>query len=353
MKAIIMAGGQGLRFWPLSRIERPKQFLRILGSKTMLQETANRLQPMLTWDDIYVVCGKQYVKEVSVQLPELKQGHIIVESAARGTAACIGLAAIYLRRVVKDDVMLILPCDHAIQDLNEFQRVLRVSEELARGGWLVTFGIEPTGPVTGYGYLLRGQFIDEPYGQPAYRVDRFTEKPSLNQAQEFLEKGDHYWNSGMFVWTVNRILEEINLWMPELGEVLVEFDQDKGNSHEKERIFSSLENISVDSGIMEKSTQIAMLPCNFGWNDLGSWNTLSDIFSADSKGVVSNVPYANIDSRNCVVYGSRDKMVSLLGVENLIVVETPDVLFICSRNRSKEVDKVLSFLRENELGEYL
>lgn len=353
MKAVIMAGGRGTRFWPLSRIKEPKQFLRILSSRTMLQETVARVQPPLAWSDIYVVCGRGHVEQIGAQLPELPQDQIIVEPAAKSTAPCIGLAAAYLSHRESDEVMAVLPSDHAIEDLDEFQRALKAGEAMAREGWLVTFGIQPSHAATGYGYLLRGGKVGEFGGESAYRVDRFTEKPSRQVAEEFLKTGNYYWNSGMFVWTMERILEEINICLPKLGGALEEIGRHWNDSDRLSKIFAEVDAISVDVGVMEKAEKVAMLPCRLGWSDVGNWKALANVLRPDAQGVVSNTPHVNIDGRDCILYSTEGKLIALLGVEDLVVVETRDALLLCSRDRSEEVRRVVDYLQDNNLKDYL
>lgn len=353
MKAVIMAGGQGTRFWPVSREDSPKQFLSVSGGRSLLQETVTRLQPLLEPQDVYVVCGQKYVDKVQAQLQELRSDQIIAEPVPRNTAPCIGLAAIYLRERFPDAVMAVLPSDHVIQEVAEFQRALQVAEHFARQGWLMTFGIEPSYPATGFGYLHRGEKIDEHAGKQAHRVKQFTEKPDRKRARDFLQSGDYYWNSGMFVWSVADILSAIQLYMPGLYEGLLEIQQRWNDPAQVKEVFSRLENTSIDFGVMEKASRVAMLPCRLGWSDVGNWKALAEILSKDAEPVTANGPYVAIDSKECVVYSSNGKMVALVGVEGLIVVSTPDALLVCNRERTEEVKKVVEQLKAKGLTRYL
>jgi mannose-1-phosphate guanylyltransferase len=353
MKAVVLAGGQGTRFWPVSRKDHPKQFLKIVGSRTMLQETTDRLQPLVSLQDIYVVCSGQYVGQVRSQLPELAVEQIIVEPLARSTAPCIGLAATRLKRHSPDEVMAVLPSDHVVRRVDEFHTVLQAADQLSRQGWLVTFGIQPSYPATGYGYLLKGELIGEFQNRSAYQVARFTEKPDGKLAREFVEKGGYYWNSGMFVWSVETILRQIGACMPELGQALKEIDQNREDGARIEDIFSRLESISVDFGVMEKAEKVAVLPCDLGWSDIGNWRALEEVCPGDPRGVSSNTSYVNIDGRNCVLHASQEKMIALVGVENLVIVDTADALLICTRDRAEEVKKVVEYLEEKDFKKYL
>ena len=352
MKAVVMAGGQGTRFWPASRRSRPKQFLQIVDSGTLLQETVARLEPLLSRDDVYVVCSERYVSLVASQLEPFPKDQIIVEPMPRSTAACAGLAACYLKQRFPEEMMVILPADHVIRDVDEFHHTLQAGQELGREGWLVTFGMEPSHPATGYGYMLQGESLGEFGGRPAYRVKQFTEKPDRSQAEQFLKEGNYFWNSGMFLFSIQQILSEINLRMPQLGQALSEIEQSWGDPGRLQEIFSSLESTSIDFGVMEKSERIAMLPSNLGWSDVGNWRAVGEIQAADSQGVVSNTPHVNVDSRDCVLYTSGGKLVALVGVEELVVVDTEDALLVCARDRTEEVRKVVKSLKNKDLKKY-
>jgi mannose-1-phosphate guanylyltransferase len=353
VKAVIMAGGQGARFWPVSREEKPKQFLEIGGSGTMLQETAARFQPLLSAEDVYVVCGQRYVQQVREQLEQLQEDQVIVEPSARNTAPCIGLAALYLRRQFPDEVMSVFPSDHVIQDVAEFHQALQAAGELAKEGWLVTFGIQPSYAATGYGYVQKGDPLGEFGGCAAYEVAGFTEKPDRSRAQQFLKEGDYCWNSGMFVWSIENILTEMERHMPDLYRALMEIDGNWEDSAGMERIYSGLEKTSIDVGVMEKAEKIAVIPCALGWSDVGNWRALEQVESSDEQGVTSNSPHVNIDSRDTVLYTSEGKLVALVGVEDLVVVDSPDALLVCARERIEEVKQVVEQLKKQGWDKYL
>ncbi len=353
MKAVIMAGGQGTRFWPASREGQPKQFLKISGSRSMLQETAARLQPVLAWQDLYVVCSRRYIQQVRSQLDQLKEDQIILEPSARNTAACVGLAACYLKPRFPNEVMAVLPSDHVIERVEEFHQVLQAAEELGREGWLVTFGIHPTYPATGYGYLKKGESLGEVGGCEAYQVAGFTEKPKRAGAERFLKEGNYYWNSGMFLWSIDRILTEIEVHMPDLHQALMEIEGSWDNRDRMKEIYAGLEKTSIDVGVMEKSEKVAVLPCRLGWSDVGNWRALDQIAATDGEGMTSNTRLVNIDSRDCVLYTSPGKVVALVGVKDLVVVDAPDALLICAKERSEDVKQVVEHLREQGWDEVL
>jgi mannose-1-phosphate guanylyltransferase len=319
----------------------------------MLQETVSRLEPILGRDDVYVVCSERYVADVVSQLEPFPEDQIIVEPLARSTAACAGLAACYLKQQFPEEMIVMLPADHVMRDIDEFHDTLRAGEELGREGWLVTFGIEPSHPATGYGYMLQGDLLGDFGGRPAYKVKRFTEKPDRSTAEQFLKKGTYHWNSGMFLFSIERILSEIDLRMPLLGQALSEIEQNWDDPDRMKEIFSSLESVSIDFGIMEKSERIALLPSNPGWSDVGSWKALEVVLDADVQGVTSNTPHVNIDSHDCVLYTAGGKLVALVGVGELVVVDTEDALLVCARDRTEEVRKVIESLKEMDLKDYI
>jgi mannose-1-phosphate guanylyltransferase len=358
MKAIVMAGGQGTRFWPLSREDKPKQFLNIAGGATMLQRTVERLQPVVTLPDVYVVCSRRYVHLVREQLPLLSKEQVIVEPSARNTAPCLGLSAFYLKRQAgaaqaSDTIMVALPADHLIEDLNEFHDALQAAAELARQGWLVTFGIEPSYPATGYGYLQRGERIVGGSSRPTYRVSRFTEKPDEETACRFLEQGGYYWNSGMFVWTLDTLLSEMQRLMPDLYAGLKEMAEDWADQDKALRLFSRFSSLSIDYGVMERAARVAVLPCRLGWSDVGNWRSLEDVWQGDEDRVFANTPRLSIDSNDCILYTSSGKLVVLIGSQNLVVVDTPDALLVCSKDRTEDVKKVVERLLKEGLQKYL
>ncbi len=352
LKAVIMAGGQGIRFWPLSRRSRPKQFLNVMGRRTLLQETIARLDPLLRSRDIFVCCGTEYQRNVSEQLPGLSSKNLILEPMARSTAPCIALAAAQLQESFGDVLMAALPADHVITRQEEFHQALEAATELAEQGWLVTIGIQPTAPTTGYGYIGQGDKIGRFAGFSARQVVEFVEKPSLEQATALVTEGHHLWNSGIFVWKTSVILENIERLLPELSDLLKDF---AGRWDDQERLaegFSRLESISIDHGVMERAERVAVLPCALGWSDVGNWQALGQLLPRDESGNASSGLLVKSDASDCVVH-SGQKLVALLGVNGLIVVDTPDVLLICEANRAEEVRSIVETLRKENQEEFL
>ncbi len=353
MKAIIMAGGQGTRFWPLSRKARPKQFLKLAGEESSLQQTVKRLEPLLAPRDVFIVCGEQYVDRVRRQLSEVSEDQIIVEPAARNTAPCLGLAALHLHRLFPGETLAVLPSDHVIGNKEELHELLLAAEFVAQSGKLVTFGIVPTHPAIGYGYLRRAEEIGNFRGRTAYRVEAFTEKPDLGAAEKFVSSGQYYWNSGMFVWGIETILMEIQSHLPDLYQSLKRADRLRHAPEKKREIFRRVSPISIDYGVMERSAKVVVLPSQLDWNDLGNWKALETLSEADQNGIRSNCRYIAVDGRNCSIHAPADKLVALVGVENLVIVETPDALLVCQADRTEDVREVVKELEVQGWTEYV
>ena len=347
MKAVIMSGGHGTRFWPASRSHKPKQFLRITGRKTLLQQTFDRLLPFLSRRDIFFVCSPEYARIVHRQIPDLEENQLILEPASKNTAPCIGLAAHYLAKLFPDEVMAVLPADHLIGDIGTFHRALEAAESLARKNWLVTFGIEPTRPATGYGYIEVENDLGFFSGFQAFAVRRFTEKPNLETAREYVRGGQHYWNSGMFVWRTSSILEEIAASQPDLSKVLQEISEE--DPPRANRLFEGLSSLSIDYAVMEHSSRVAVIPARLQWDDVGDWRALIDHLPGDREGNHSNTDLAPLDTRNCLAYSQEGKLIALLGVENLVVVDTEDALLVCDRERTQEVKILLDIIDDRLL----
>ncbi len=349
MKAVIMCGGRGTRFWPASRARKPKQFLRITGRKTLLQETFERLLEFLSRQDLFFVCSREYAAMVHRQIPDLEENQLILEPAPRNTAPCIGLAAHYLARRFPDEVMAVLPADHVIGDTGTFHRALEAAESLARNDWLVTFGIEPTRPATGYGYIEAENDLGLFSGFQAFAARRFTEKPNLETAREYVQGGQHYWNSGMFVWRTSTILEEIASSQPGLAAVLEEISRHRQDPPRANRLFEDLSSLSIDYAVMEHSSRVAVVPVRLQWDDVGDWRALIDHLPGDEEGNHSNTHLVPRDARNCLAYSGEGKLVALLGVENLVVVDTEDALLVCDRKRTQDIKILLDSIDDKLL----
>jgi mannose-1-phosphate guanylyltransferase len=351
-----MAGGRGERFWPKSRQDLPKQFLRLLGDRTMLQRTVSRLRQLVEPEQIYIVTGKVYYDIVRDQVPEVPAENLILEPVGRDTAAAIGLSAVTISRRDPDGVMIILPADHYIADEERFCKVLESAVAVAApGNALVTLGITPNRPETGFGYIARGRLYDTIEGNPAYLVDRFAEKPDYERALEYLASGNYYWNSGIFVWKADMILHEIEQRLPELHAGLQQIAGAFGTGDYSStllKIFTGLPKISIDYGVMEKAGNVVVLPGNFGWDDVGSWTALESYKEKDEQGNCLEGRGVLVDTKNTLVFTS-DKVVATLGVENLIVVESRDSILICHKEHAQEIKKVINALQEQGYKEVL
>lgn len=351
MKALLMAGGKGTRFWPLSVESRPKQFLSLAGERTLLQSTVDRLRPLLDVKDVFAVTSPPYVEETCRQLPELPAENIIVEPAARNTAPCIGWASRQLQlRFGGNEVVAVLPADHVIPDAERFCAALERAAQVAAAGWLVVFGVRPTFPATGFGYIEQGDLLPDFAASAVYRVGRFVEKPALDEAQRMLAAGGFSWNSGVFVWRLDRILDEMLTHSPDLSRGL---DTVPTDFSQAVAAFSSLPALSIDCAVMERTDAAAVIPADFGWSDVGSWKALAEVRNADSEGMILDGKVVHVGSRDSIVMAGADRLVALVGVEGLVVVETPNALMIASLDRVEEVKKLVEKLRSLGMTEYL
>ena len=356
MYAVLMAGGSGTRFWPKSRENMPKQLLNIVGTETMIQATVTRIKPLVPVENIYVVIGQTIEDEVRRQLADIPGENILVEPCARNTAPCIGLAAITIQKRDPQGVMVVLPADHAVENEKRFLSVLKVAGQIARERPnLVTLGIVPTRPETGYGHIRRGERLKEKDGLPVCRVEQFVEKPDLERAKQYTESGEYLWNSGMFVWNVSTILENIRRYMPDLYEGLMQISESLGEGEESDtvrRVYESLQPESIDYGIMEKAENVLVLPGDFGWSDVGSWASLAEVNPPDEDGNVVDGPFVGIETADSV-FVAPEKLIAAIGVKNIIVVDTEDALLVCSKDRAQDVKKIVEILKDRGRREYL
>ncbi len=356
MFAVIMAGGRGTRFWPLSRTKKPKHLLNITGKRSIIQQTVDRIKSYIDEDDIYVVTVATHADDLAAQLPNLPRENIIVEPMGRNTAPCIGLASLYLKKKDPNDTMVVLPADHLIRGEKEFIETLAAAGEMAkRTSSLITIGITPTGPETGYGYIEKGKRVGTAGGRDIYGVGSFREKPEIETAQAFVQDGNFLWNSGMFIWKVSTILEEIERLLPDLYEALVEMEGAIGSKGEKEKIHDIYEGvtpISIDYGVMEKADNVLLIKGNFGWSDIGSWDALWEILDKDHYENAVIGSHISVESSANLVY-SPHKLVTLVGVKDIIVVETEDSIMVCKRGSSQDVKKAVEILEKEKMEDYL
>ena len=351
MIALIMAGGSGTRFWPASRNRKPKQFLKIAGEKSMIQLTVERLKPLMNIQDIYVVTAQTQAQMVQEHLPFLPPENIIIEPFGMNTAACIALSVEYLEmRYAKDTTMVVLPADHVIKKEEAFVASLKQADIKAKSGGLITFGILPEYPATGYGYIEAG----DAEGDGSYQVSRFKEKPDFATAEAFIKEGNFYWNSGMFAWTLESISAALNEHLPVMAELAKKirkrwetesFEADIGE------IYAEMPRLPIDIGIMEKARQRYVIPVELGWSDVGSFKALYDISAKDAAGNSISAAHLAMKAKNN--YISTGKFTAIIGVEGLCVVESEDAILICPLDKSEEVKKVVDHLKETGKEELL
>ncbi|HFE53704.1 MAG TPA: mannose-1-phosphate guanylyltransferase [Bacteroidetes bacterium] len=356
MIAVIMAGGSGTRFWPRSRERMPKQLLSLVNERSMLQNTIDRLGDLVTPEQVLVVSTATQADAIRQQLSHIPEENILVEPKGKNTAPCIGLAALHARRRDPDSVMVVLPADHLIEGEEEFRQVLRTGERLARETEaLVTIGIKPTYPSTGYGYIQFGDLLDDRDGVQAYRVKTFAEKPTLEVARRFLESGDFLWNSGIFIWKTETILRHIEELLPELYNGLLEIEKALGTPEEAEvvkRVYCQIRSVSIDYGVMEHAKNVIVLKATFSWNDLGTWEEVYKISPKDENGNAITGLVVHKDTKNSLI-DSPHRLIATLGVENLVIVDSGDAILICHRDKAQEVRDIVEILRRKGLKEYL
>jgi len=360
--AFIMAGGGGTRLWPLSRRGRPKQQLSLVGETSLFRMTVDRLLATMSPERIIVATIDDQVEALQKLAPMLPESSFLVEPSPRGTASVIGLGAILLHQRHGDCVMACLPADHYMQNEERFRRSLLAAYEVADKGHLVTLGITPTHAATGYGYIHQSQFIGKFLDFEAFEVESFKEKPSFSQAEEFLAAGGYAWNSGMFVWRTSSILEEIELQMENLHAGLVEISDSFGKPDERaslEKVWNGLKSQTIDYGIMEGARQVAMIAADgLGWFDIGGWDGLADVRQKDDEGnlILAETAIA-IDSQGVVIFQDADaasqRLIAVLGVKDIIIVDTEDAILVCNRDRAEEVRKIVEKLEGEGKHQYL
>ncbi len=338
--AIIMAGGSGTRFWPLSRKALPKQFLSLFGGTSLLRQTYERIRPLFPDERIFVVTNSRYVNLVQAQLPELQLDNIIGEVAAKNTAPCVAMAASLILTADSDAVMAVLPSDHSIADDDSFLEILQLSmNQASNTGALFTIGIRPDRPETGYGYIQYDKASTA--SSPVFPVKTFAEKPDFDTALSFLKSGDFLWNSGMFVWRADSIMREFDAHLPNVSLLCANLVASMPTVARQDAIdafYQSVVSISIDYGIMEKAGDVRVIPANIGWSDVGSWHAAWELAEKDASGNSINGSLIEmVDTKNSYVRNTGDKLIALVGMEDVVVVDTDDAILIMPRAKSQEI----------------
>ena len=347
--AVILAGGVGSRFWPFSRELEPKQFMKIIGEESLLQSTVSRIKGSINPLRIFVITNKVHFYEVKAQISRfnIPDENIILEPEGKNTAPAVGLCAKLISKIDTDAVIAVLPADHYIKDREEFNRVLSRAVECAKENLLVTIGVKPVEPSTGYGYIkVKGKLIKN---KGYFAVEKFLEKPKLEKAREYIKSKNYYWNSGMFVWKASVLLEEIRRYLPKLYASLMWIHSVDDIS----RVWPKIEAISVDYGIMEHSKRIGLIPASFYWTDLGSWDALQEIFYKDARGNILDGDTLDLNSRRICVFSRGNRLVCTVGVKDLVVADTADALLVCNKDNTQDVKKVVEALRASKRKEHI
>lgn len=350
--AVVLAGGSGTRFWPKSRKDQPKQLLDIIGTSPLIAQTLERLEGLFTRERVLVVTQARQLEGVRKHI-DLPDENLIGEPYSRNTAAAIGLAALELkRREGEEAVFAVLPSDHYIDDLDAFLKTLLLAKEVARMGFLVTIGIRPRYPETGYGYIELGDPLLDLGFQGIYHVKRFVEKPDLSTAARYVEQGNFLWNSGTFVWQVKTLLEAIARHLPELHKGLQQIEEANHDPETLKSIYKDLPDISIDYGVMEKADNCAVVLGDYGWSDVGSWSALAELLEKDERGNVQRGEVVSVDCSNSVLY-SDDGLIGALGLRDMVVVYSGGAVLVCPVERAQDVRKLVEKLKELGKEQYL
>lgn len=357
--AVIMAGGGGTRLWPVSRKNRPKQLLPLLGEETLFQSTVARLVDLFPPERILVVTVKEQASEMRAQVSSIPEENYLIEPAPRGTASVVGLAAAVLKKRDPEAVMAVLPSDHFIRNRDLFHYLLRAAFDVAEHKYLVTLGIAPLYSSSAYGYIQQGEMLKAEFKYPVYKVKSFKEKPDEETAQSFLRSGDHSWNSGMFIWRADMILAEIERQVPALSVALGKIMAAWNTANRDETLRSNwmdLKSETIDYAVMEKAENVAILPASgLGWNDVGSWDTLFDVLFPDMNGNVSaSAQHLAIETHNTLVYGNNnERLIVTIGLDDTVIVDADDALLVCKADQAQRVREVVEHLQKHRQEKYL
>lgn len=353
MYALVLAGGSGTRLWPYSRSSKPKQFLALSARagdaqpRSLLQETVDRILPLIPSSNIFIATGSLYARMVAEQLPDVPEENIIVEPSGKGTAPCIGLGAVHMLRRDPNAVMAVLSSDHIVLRADRLRDVLSVGERAASQGRLVTIGIQPGGPSTGYGYIEKGELLRDAGAYQLFDVRRFVEKPSEERARAYIESGDYYWNAGMFVWRADVVLNELEEHCLGVATPLKPIGAAIGSPAEESELlrhWADMENIAIDVAVMERTAHATVIPADLAWSDVGDWSALAEILPHDANGNTIVGHSMGLDTHNTLVFGG-ERLITTIGLRDMVIVDTPDALLVCPRSRAQDVKAIVTRLR--------
>jgi mannose-1-phosphate guanylyltransferase len=358
LHAMIMAGGGGTRFWPRSRQRRPKQFLALAGERTLLQQARDRIESAVPPERTWVITGRAHTGETAAQLPELPADHVVGEPCGRDTAPCIGLGAALIARHDPDAVMLVTPADHVIEPVQEFRRAAHVAAQIAEEHphALVTFGIVPTFPATGYGYIHRGAQLAQRQGVSVFRVRKFKEKPDPQTAERYVSSGEYFWNSGIFVWKAATVLDALRRHRPALHAAVLRIAEAWSGPRREEvlaREYPAMEKVSIDYAVMENAEEVLVVQAPYSWDDVGSWLALERMHPQDADGNTVLSTHCGLDTHNCVIAGEPGRLIATLGVRDLLIVQDGDATLVADRRDEGAVKQLVEELRKRGLERYL
>jgi mannose-1-phosphate guanylyltransferase len=358
LHAVVMAGGSGTRFWPKSRRNRPKQLLKLHGDATMLQQTVRRIAPMIGASETLIITGADQAEAVRAQLPELPAGNVVAEPCPRDTAPCVGLAATIIAKKDPEGTMIVMPADHVIRPEETFRKTVKVAVGVidADPTAFVTFGIRPTRPETGYGYIERGESLGSPDGIALHRVKQFREKPDRATAERFLAAGTFGWNSGIFLWRAKAILGAIKTEKPALAKALERIGAALGTPKEAEVIaheFPNMERVPIDKAVMEKASNVRVLEVIYDWNDVGDWRALTELVDPDANGNTIQGPVLAVDTKNSIIVADDGQLVATLGVDDLVVVQSAGATLIAKKDQLDKLKSLVEGLDKAGYGDHL
>lgn len=347
--AVIPAGGAGARLWPLSRAARPKFLLSLLGDRSLLQQTLERISPLVEPERVLVVCGPAHAAPVARQLPELPEGNILVEPSPRGSGPAIALATAIIARRDPDAIVASFAADHQVTDRAAFLDAVEIAARAADEGWLVTIGLPPTRPETGYGYIERTDetIVSTPLGD-AFRVSRFVEKPNADRAARYIASGRFLWNASMFVWQARTLLAEVERLQPEVARGIAQIAQAWGTSAQDRvtaEVWATMPESTIDHGILEHAQRIAVAPADIGWSDVGDWNNIGELIERDDSGNSVRGEMVQAMSHDCIIWSETGRLVALVGLNNVAVVDTEDALLVVDRNHAQEVRRIVEQIK--------